>query len=117
VRKFDQPLVVVRVQPGSEADRSGLRPNDVILQINGNPPGREFEAEIARLGPGTTLQLVVSRDGVRNSLQWKLESRTQSVFQLQDVPDITPQQKLERAAWLFGQGERPVPAPAAGSAP
>ena len=117
VRRFDLPPSVVEVNPSSNAERAGLAPGDVILQVNGKSPSPEFEAEIARLGPGTTLQLVVTRDGVRNSLQWKLESRTQSVFQLQDVPDITPQQKLERAAWLFGQGERSVPAPAAGSAP
>jgi hypothetical protein len=49
--------------------------------------------------------LLVSRNGVRHSLQWKLERRTQSIFRLQDVPHISPQQKAERAAWLFGKGE------------
>jgi predicted metalloprotease with PDZ domain len=117
VRRFDLPPSVVKVNPSSNAERAGLAPGDVILQVYGKPPSPEFEAEMARLGPGTTLQLVVSRDGVRNSLQWRLESRTQSVFQLQDVPDIAPQQRAERAAWLFGQGDKPVPGPAAGSGP
>jgi predicted metalloprotease with PDZ domain len=101
VRNFDQPLTVVRVRPGSEANRAGLKPADVIIEINGHIPGPEFEAEIAALGPGETLQLLVSRNGVRHSLQWKLERRTQSIFRLQDVPHISPQQKAERAAWLF----------------
>jgi predicted metalloprotease with PDZ domain len=109
-RNFDQPLTVVRVRPGSEADRSGLKPADVIIEINGHLPGPEFEAEIAALGPGSTLQLLVSRNGLRHSLQWKLERRTQSIFRLQDVPSITPKQKAERAAWLFGQGENLAPA-------
>jgi len=105
VRKFDLPPSVVEVNAGSNAERAGLLPGDVILQINGNPPGPEFETEIASMGPGTTLHLVVSRDGVRHSLQWKLASRAVSVFRLQDMPDLTPQQKAERAAWLFGRVE------------
>ena len=116
VRIFDQPPTVVRVRPGTEADRAGLKPDDVIVLINGNPPGREFEAEIAALGPGAMLQLVVTRNGVRRSLQWKLERTTQSTFRLQDVPGVTQQQKAARAAWLFGKGEnspdpdaKPVP--------
>ena len=105
VRKFDLPPSVVQVHSGSKAERTGLKPGDIIQQINGNPPGREFQAEIASLRPGATLQLVVSRNGARQSLQWKLASRTQSVFQLQDVLGLTPRQKAERAAWLFGRGE------------
>ena len=105
VRKFDLPPSVVQVNSGGNAERAGLTTGDVILQINGNPPGPEFPAEIAKLGPGATLQLVISRGGARQSLQWKLASRTQSVFRLQDVPDLNAQQKAERAAWLFGRGE------------
>jgi predicted metalloprotease with PDZ domain len=120
VRKFDLPASVVEVNSGSNAEHAGLAPGDVILQVNGKPPGPEFETEIARLAPGATLQLVVSRGGVQQSLRWKLESRTQSVFRLQDVPGITPWQKAERARWLFGhgeeQGEKPAPDPAANAA-
>jgi predicted metalloprotease with PDZ domain len=109
-RNFDQPLTVVRVHPGSEADRAGLKPADVITEINGHIPGPEFEAEIGALGPGAWLQLLVSRNGLRHLLHWKLERRSQSIFRFQDVPAITPKQKAERAAWLFGQGENLPPA-------
>jgi predicted metalloprotease with PDZ domain len=115
VRKFDQPLTVVRVRPGSAADRAGLKPGDVIMQINGNPPGQEFEANINALGPGAMLQLLVSRNGLRVPLQWKLESRTQSVFRLEDLAHVTAEQKAERAAWLFDKDEKPSPNPATNS--
>jgi len=102
VQKFDQPLSVVHVPSGSEAEHAGLKPDDVILQINGKPAGRDFEAQLMSLGPGARLRLVIRRDGTEHRLEWKLAGREQTVFQLQDVHDITPQQRARRAAWLFG---------------
>jgi len=109
-QSFDRPLTVLQVRPGSEAERSGLMPDDIIVQINGEDADRDFESRLAALGPGASLQLVISRNGVRHSLQWKLESRTESVFRLLDVPNITAQQKAERSAWLFDAAENSVPA-------
>ena len=108
-RIFDQPLIVQRVNPQSAAERAGLLPDDVILEINGQDPQRDFATQIAALGPGATLELVVSRKGVRRTLHWKLASRTLSVFQLQDVAGVTPQQKSARAAWLFDRSETSSP--------
>jgi predicted metalloprotease with PDZ domain len=102
VQRFDQPPIVMRVLPGSEAERSGLKPDDIILKINGEAAGRAFETQIAALGPGAILRLVIRRDGVQQELQWKLGSRKQTIFQLKDVAEITPQQQARRAAWLFG---------------
>jgi hypothetical protein len=61
------------------------------------------------------LQLLVSRNGLRVPLQWKLESRTQSVFRLEDLAHVTAEQKAERAAWLFDKDEKPSPNPATNS--
>ncbi|HEY8671795.1 MAG TPA: PDZ domain-containing protein, partial [Terriglobales bacterium] len=104
VQKFDQPPMVVEVHSGSGAEQAGLRPGDVILQINGQPSGPEFETGIAKLGPGSMLHLLVRSEsnGREQQLQWKLESTKRSVFHLEDVPGITAEQKSRRAAWLFG---------------
>jgi predicted metalloprotease with PDZ domain len=99
---FDQPPAVVQVEPASEADRAGLKPGDVIVQINGRRAGRDFERRMADLGPGTVLQLTVSRDGIQHEFHWNLGVNKQKVFRLQDVPDITAEQKSRRAQWLFG---------------
>lgn len=101
VQKFGQPPMVVQVRPQSEAERAGLKSGDALLQINGQPAGRLFETQIANLGPGATLHLVVRRDAAQYQLQWKLGSREQTIFQLRDLPSLTPQQKARRAAWLF----------------
>ncbi|HEV2696605.1 MAG TPA: PDZ domain-containing protein, partial [Terriglobales bacterium] len=63
VQKFDQPPAVVEVQPGSSAERAGLKTNDQIVQLNGKPIAREFDKELTQVGPGEVLRLSVRRDG------------------------------------------------------
>ena len=105
VQKFNQPPIVVDVQPGSSAERAGLKPGDAILRVNEQAVGREFERAIAKVGPGEMLRLSVRREGAEHVLEWKLASRTQIVFQLKDVPGVTTEQRQRRAAWLFDKSE------------
>ena len=102
-RNFDHPPTVVQVEGGSGADESGLKAGDVIIQINGKAAGSDFEKVINDLGPGALLRLRILRAGSQHDFEWKLASRKQRVFQLQDVPAITAQQRSRRAAWLFGE--------------
>jgi len=71
------------------------------LQLNGQPPGHNFEKEMANLAPGGMLNLIVRREGAQYQLQWKLGGREQTIFQIMDLPEVTAQQKARRAAWLF----------------
>jgi predicted metalloprotease with PDZ domain len=105
VQKFNQPPIVVAVQPGSAAERAGLKPEDAILRVNGQAVGRDFERTIAKVAPGEMLRLSVRREGAEHVLEWKLGSRTQTVYQLRDVTGITAQQHERRTAWLFDKGE------------
>src|SRR5436190_1433550 len=106
VQKFDQPPTVVRVRPGSEAERAGLKADDIVLQINGKAAGHNFQNQIAVLGPGTTLRLLVLRNGGQQELKWKLGSRGETRYRLQDVLEIMAPQKARRAAWLFDRAEQ-----------
>jgi len=90
------------VQPGSEAERAGLKPEDVVISINGVAPARNFEQQIDALGPGAMLKLRIRRDGVPQDIEWKLDARKVTIYRLEDVPSVTPEQKAERKAWLFG---------------
>src|SRR5260370_14561959 len=85
VQKFDEPLVVARVRPGSDAERSGLKPNDVIVKINGKSPERDPQARIAALAPGVILHLLARLASRQQELQWELCSRKQTIFQLKDL--------------------------------
>jgi predicted metalloprotease with PDZ domain len=101
VQKFDQPPEVVKVYPASEAERAGVKPGDVIIKINGQAAGRQFETQLAKLAPGTLLHLTIRRNGAEHQFEYKLGSRKQTVFQLQNIPNVSPEQRARRASWLF----------------
>lgn len=106
-QKFDQPPIVIQVDPGSDAERAGLQPDDSITAINGEPAGSDFEKRMNALGPGELLRLQITRNGNRRELQWTLGSRKQAVYQLSDLPVVTPEQKQHRELWLFNGTARP----------
>lgn len=63
---LDKPegVIVSEVVEGSPAERAGLRPEDVILALNGRKikDNSQLSADIAALAPGTQVTLSVLRD-------------------------------------------------------
>jgi S1-C subfamily serine protease len=82
-------LLIVHVQPGSTAERAGLRgtavangriiPGDVILKIDGRPVTnpQEFYAALGRKNVGDQVTLNVFRDGATVDVPVTLEGDTQ----------------------------------------
>jgi S1-C subfamily serine protease len=76
-----QGVLVLAVDPGSPAERAGLRGqeggSDVIDSIDGRPLRRldELLAEVARREPGDTVELGVLRDGSRSEVPVTLAER------------------------------------------
>lgn len=58
-------VVVYQVQPGSAADRAGIRRGDIITALNGTAVGdpNTFRNIIAGSAPGTAVTLTFKRDG------------------------------------------------------
>ena len=58
-------IILTTVQPDSPADRAGLRPNDVITHVNGEPVlvWQDALRSIAAMRPGSTVTLAGSRGG------------------------------------------------------
>ena len=57
--------LIASVEPGSPADRAGLKQGDIILQLNGNPvtDSRELSLKISMMSPGAKVSLKVLRNG------------------------------------------------------
>jgi serine protease Do len=58
------------VEKGSPADKAGLRPGDVVTQVDGKPlpDSRSLQLAIAQMQPGQTVHLTVFRDGQQQNL-------------------------------------------------
>lgn len=63
----NQGILVAEVYEGGPAERAGLRVNDVILSINGDPVFQERQALLiaASTKPGDEIEVVAWRDGER----------------------------------------------------
>jgi predicted metalloprotease with PDZ domain len=105
VHNFDAPADVVRLRVGSEAEKVGLRPGDVVLELNGRPVAADFERRLASLRPGDGIRVRVRQHGKERQMQWKVGSREETAYALVDVDNMTPPQRARRTAWLKGESE------------
>jgi len=114
--------VVVEVEPGGNAAQAGLAVGDIVQEINGLPADAYFDAAIAGMAAGDTLRLRLSGSRGKREVKFKLGSREQQEYSLEDVAGPTPQQLARRAAWIRGEdepfaAEAPPPGPAPAAAP
>ena len=69
---LDKPrgALVAQVEPGSPADKAGVKPGDVILGFNGKAidQSNQLPPLVAQMKPGTPAQLEVWRNGKLNQL-------------------------------------------------
>jgi len=74
-RNFDGPMTVASVTARGEAERAGLQPGNVVLEINGTAAGQESAQEISLLAPGDTITVKIrARRGGERELKWKVGS-------------------------------------------
>lgn len=104
-RSFDATPSVLRVERGSEAERAGLAAGDVILELNGHPATSDIRTRIGALKPGDTLKLRIRNRSGEHALQWRVGSREEVEFAVQDMENVTANQKARRAAWLKGEAQ------------
>jgi serine protease DegQ len=68
--------VVTRVEPGSSAERAGLKAGDVVLEIDGRPVrgGTDLRNRIGLLRAGSDVRLRILRDGREETVTARIEA-------------------------------------------
>ncbi len=72
-------LTVTSLQPGSPAEKSGLLPGDIIVQVDGKAAGSliEFNRTLVLAGPDRAVKLQVRRDGTNRSISLQLRDEAE----------------------------------------
>jgi predicted metalloprotease with PDZ domain len=96
---------VTKVEAGTEADRAGMAVGDRIVQLNGKPADSSFDYEVSQMREGSSIKLRISnRSGERN-VKLKIVSHDEHGFVLQDLAQLTSEQRAHRTAWIHGDDE------------
>ncbi len=92
--------VVNEVEPGSPADKAGLKPEDVVTTLNGQPvtDADALTTRLARMNPGDKITLGYIRNGERKSVQIELGQ-----FEVKHA-EATPTNTTESAEEKLGIG-------------
>ena len=80
----DKGVVIVTVVEDSAAEKAGVRPDDVVVELEDQPVSdwNEFRNRIAMYKPGSKVRLVVIRDGKRKALTVTLDKRSDEISAL-----------------------------------
>ncbi len=87
-------VLITQVYEGDPADRAGLRPNDVILSVDGNPVAgaQDLTALIAAKPVGRTVEIKILRKEREKTFRVKLSRREENLSA--KAPAATPGQPL-----------------------
>ena len=69
-----RPLTIQAVQPGSPAEKAGLKAGDVISAVQGDPPSGiiEFNRALVKAGDASDIPLTIRRGGALKELRLRL---------------------------------------------
>jgi predicted metalloprotease with PDZ domain len=104
-RSFDSSPAVLEVESGGNAESAGLVAGDVILDLNDKPAASDFRSRLASLQPGDTITLRIRNRTGEHKLRWRVGSREEVEFRVEDMDNVTGEQRARRAAWLTGESQ------------
>jgi predicted metalloprotease with PDZ domain len=96
---------VTTVDAGSTAEQAGIAVGDRIVEVNGAAATASMDEQLARMREGSRVKIRVANRRGQRDIKLKLSGRNEQVYLLQDMPNITPEQRAHRDAWIHGDDE------------
>jgi predicted metalloprotease with PDZ domain len=97
----DGRLLVKRLPRGSPADLAGINVDDEVIALDGFRLSADVLNErLSYYQPGEQLPILVARRGRLVELRLELGTKPTPSWQLEVLPDATPEQKSRLAKWL-----------------
>ena len=96
-------VAISQVVPGGPAEAAGLKPGDVVLSLNSQPPPRFFPGWLREQTPGALISLHIQRDGKDSDVAYRLGTVEQKKYSIVETSHPTEKQKRIRDGWLRGQ--------------
>lgn len=92
-------VLIGSVEPGSPAEKAGLKVSDVIIEFNGKEVGaaQQFRFMVAEAGPGTKVEMKIIRDGATKTIATTLGNRGEY---LSSATERSGQSEEKQAGWL-----------------
>ena len=86
--KTDQGVLVSQIFEGGPADKAGIKAGDAIIELNGKPvkTPSELQNTVAWLAPGAKTDVVILRDGKRQTLKVTVDKRPEQPEALAAAP-------------------------------
>jgi predicted metalloprotease with PDZ domain len=103
LRNFEGPARVEWVDRGSDAERAGLRPGDIIVKLNSHRIEGLPQEVLGGAKPGSEVKLTVRRGAQNLDLKFRLGRVEETIYTVQEDPDATPDQLVIRESWLTGK--------------
>ena len=93
---------VAGVEPGSPAEKAGLREGDTLVALNGAPFPREPERWLREHRPGETVELRFRRGGKETTARFALARGVGRGYEVEESPHATVKQNRIREGLLRG---------------
>lgn len=101
-RDQDGTQTVATVEPGSNAEKAGLKVGDTVLRWNNGDVPRRAERWVAQQLPGAPLRLRIRRAGAEQSIESHLGEHREKSYQVIEMMDATARAKRIRDGILHG---------------
>lgn len=101
-REPSAPWTVATVEPGSNAERSGLQVGDEILRWNSGEVPRRPERWLAQQKPGDNIRLHIRRAEKQLDIDIRLGETRETFYQIVEAPDTNDRARRIRDGLLRG---------------